>query len=110
MLRLALLALQVLEEVVLLFLQLLYTRPQQLDLVHIAALKSGLLLQLLWLRLAWGLEQNRLGVQIVALLLDLLQNLKFFVGFCGKCVGLSLQSLDESIVHHTERWALARGV
>ena len=86
MLRLALLALEMLEEVVFLLLQLLYARPQHLYLVQVAPLKSGLLLKLLRLRLAWRLQQNRLGVEIVALLLDLLQNLELFVGFGGKGV------------------------
>lgn len=86
MLRLALLALEMLEEVVFLLLQLLYARPQQLYLVQVAPLKSGLLLKLFRLRLAWRLQQNRLGVQIVALFLDLLQNLELFVGFGGKGV------------------------
>lgn len=43
MLRLALLALEMLEEVVFLLLQLLYARPQHLYLVQVAPLKSGLL-------------------------------------------------------------------
>ena len=110
MLRFALLALEVLEEVVFLLLQLLDAGTQHLDLAQVSPLESGLLLQLLRLRLRGRLQKNRFRVQIVTLLLDLLQNLELLIGLCWKRVRLPLKTLDEPIIHDSEGGTFTRRI